>query len=110
MNVTRLTIRLEGAIPWTVRMTADAIATVERLLTQRFEYGPLKLTGTGSGPQQKIVGVAVHRLLLAVPKGGELAALQGYLKEEHPFKPGTARHAARIRKFDQGVATLRSDG
>ena len=56
------------------------------------------------------VGVAVHHLLLAVPKGGELAALQGYLKEENPFKPGTARHAAWIRKFDQGVATLTSDG
>jgi hypothetical protein len=96
MNNTRFLIRATGENPWNEISILRLWNRIEECLNAGLVVGQFDFSNASRAPQV-VTEFDVSFVKSAAPKNAAVAKEEGYLREENPFRPGTAAHA----KWDQ---------
>jgi hypothetical protein len=97
MNVTRIMIRAIGENEWHWLSAARLMVMMRRMLKARLAAGKFDLSDL---PEPQVVTrIDLFHASPPVPKNGDKAMRQGFLREENPYQPGTAAYGRWDRAY-----------
>jgi hypothetical protein len=97
--VTRFTVRVSGALPWSLDESTKAEEKLDLELNRLLKAGGLILSDVTPG--QRITEVVVFLRGPEVPHDGLDAKQTGFVREDNPFRPDTRQHARWVKQYDQ---------
>jgi hypothetical protein len=98
-TVTRFTVRVRGALSWSLDDSTKAQEKLDASLNRLLKAGELALSDMTPG--QRITEVVVFLRGPEVPHDGLDAKQMGFVREDNPFRPGTRQHARWIKQYGQ---------
>jgi hypothetical protein len=106
MKITRLLVRLDALHEWTERRGGAAMNVVAAALKKAIADGAFE-RGDPTRIGKNVLRIGVDRTNPPTPRIGFEAKKAGFLREENPFAPGTAKHATWARSWDKEYWDIR---
>jgi len=101
MNVTRIVIRAIGENEWHWLTSARLMLMMEKALRSRLAAGKFDLSDLLE--PQVVTRIDLFTATPPVPKNGDKAMREGFLREENPYLPDTAAHGRWDRAYVRAV-------
>ena len=99
MHLMRIMIRVTGEQPWNEIASFRLMVLIERFLKAQLEEGKINLRRFDD--DRTITGIDLNVVDPTAPKDASKAAIEGYLREENPYPPGSPAHARWDRRWQR---------